>query len=771
MHSFEFYQATLDSLTATIAIIDRDGGILFVNRSWREFATANGTQPERVSEGCNYFSVCKAGAAGGCVEASEFLNQAAKMVAGELEEFTLEYPCHAPDRQRWFQVRVTRLLRDKNGRIVVAHEDLTLMKLAEWEWKKREALLHQIVGISPNLVFVKDELGRYLMANQAIAAMYGMKQEELIGRTDEELIITSSMPGDDARDFHGVDQDVFTRGVTVVCDEQPFTDYRGTRRWFRTIRAPISVDGEIRSLIAIANEITKNKEQEQAVRNAQLRLETILNTINHEVALFDKEARVVWANERACAQAGRSLAESVGQPCDRLSCRICKDHGDCPVRAVLATGKRQRRNNTTTSSATLAVSANPVFDSNRQLAGAVLVIEDITERLSLEQQLRQAQKLESLGTLSGGIAHDFNNILTTIFGFTELCLGRANNDPEMKEDLEEVYQASVRARELVEQILTFSRRTEEETKPLDIALLIKEAAKLLRATLPSTIEIKSRISRAVGMVRADPARIHQILMNLCTNAAHAMRESGGVLSLSLSTVEASAAEPLSRTRLIAGKAYARLEVGDTGCGMSAETIPLIFDPYFTTKEAGEGTGLGLAVVHGIVRDYGGVITVDSVPGKGSSFAVYLPLVGDEHQPVEMEASALVRQGSGQNLLVVDDEQAITRFCKKVLEQAGYRVQTENNSMRAVEYLRERQPVDLLISDMTMPGLTGEKLALQARLVVPELPIILMSGNQVGLPESLAGYLAIEILAKPISSDRLLATIGKLLGGNGGADRT
>lgn len=766
MHSFELYQATLDSLRATIAIIDRGGEIHFVNRAWREFARANGMQPERVSEGCNYFAVCQASAAGDCPEARQFLDQAEKMVDGGREEFTLEYPCHAPDRQRWFQVRVTRLQHDESGRIVVAHEDLTLIKQAEWERKKRETLLQQIITISPNLVFVKDDLGRYLMANQTIAAIYGKQQEELIGRSDDELLAESSLPGEDAKAFHALDREVFARGETVVCDEQPLTDHRGSRRWFRTIRAPITIDGEIRSLVGIANDITKNREQEQAVRNAQLRLETILNTLNQEVTLFDREARVLWANERACAQSGRSLAESVGKPCDRLSCRICQDRADCPVRAVLTTGTRLQRNHTTSSATTLALSANPVFDSNRQLVGAVLVVEDISERLSLEQQLRQAQKLESLGTLSGGIAHDFNNILTTILGFTELCLGRVDNDPEMREDLEEVYQASLRARELVDQIRTFSRRSEEESKPLDIALLIKEAAKLLRATLPSTIEIKSRIAREVGMVRADPSRIHQILMNLCTNAAHAMRESGGVLSLSLSSIVANGSEPLALPRLVAGKTYARLEVGDSGCGMSAEMLPLIFDPYYTTKEAGEGTGLGLAVVHGIVRDYDGVITVDSAPGKGSSFVVYLPVAGAEKTAVEVQRSPLVRQGHGETLLVVDDEQGITRFCKKVLEQAGYRVLTENDSRQVLRYFRDQpQPVDLLISDMTMPGLTGEKLALQVRLAAPDLPIILMSGNQTGLPESLVGCSAIEALAKPISRDRLLATIRKMIGGD------
>lgn len=763
MQSLLFYQATLDSLRATIAIIDRDGAILFVNRSWREFARENDTDPQQVSEGCNYFTVCEAAAAAGCPEAGEFLDQAKKLVTGQIEEFGFEYPCHSPQQQRWFKVRVTRLQQDNNGRIVVAHENLTLIKLAEENLRRREALLDRIIGISPNLVFIKDSNGRYVMANEAFAAMYGMRQEEVIGRTDSELLAASGLPEEETTAFHRPDDDVIASAESMISDEQPFTDHHGTRKWFRTVRAPLVVDGEVRSLVGIANDITRNREQEQAVRDSQLRLEAILNTLNHEVTLFDNGARVMWANKRACEHSGSSLGERVGEECNRYSCPVCQGHEDCPVRAVIASGQRQQRTVTIPAGTTLALSANPVFDSNREMVGAVLVVEDISERLSLEQQLRQAQRLESLGTLAGGIAHDFNNMLTAILGFTELCLDRAKGDQAMKEDLDEVYQASVRARELVEQILTFSRRSEEDTKPLDIALLIKEAAKLLRATLPSTITIKSRIARDVGMVSADPSRIHQILMNLCTNAAHAMRDNGGTLSLSLAAVRYSGLERLPHAQLVADRAYARLEVGDTGCGMKPEMIPLIFDPYFTTKETGEGTGLGLAVVHGIVRDYGGAITVESMPGKGSSFAVYLPLAGSVARTAAEERSVPQQPGNGESLVVVDDEQGITRFCKKVLEQAGYEVHTENDSMQALRYIQDRQQqVDLLISDMTMPGLTGEKLAQQVRLIFPDLPIILMSGNRAGIPESLAGCSAIETLVKPVGRERLLATIRKLI---------
>ncbi len=765
MQSLDFYQATLDSIKTTIAIVDRNGEILFVNRSWRAFAADNGADREQVSEGCNYFSICESSAANGCAEARSFIDQAKKVLRGEMEEFVLEYSCHSPNRQRWFQVRVTRLQHERGDRFVAAHEDLTPIKRAQLELANREILLNTIVNVSPNLVFIKDRADRYLIANEALAEMYGMKAEEMVGRVDVELMAERELPSVEQEQFQRDDRWVFENETQLFIDEEPFTDCRGTRRWFRTVKAPIIIDGEVRYLVGIANDITRDREQQQAVRTTQLRLQTILDAVNQEIVLFDTDARVVWANERACRAISLTLDDCFGRPCGGVYCGVRHAPDDCPVHGVLAGVGVQRRTFTTKTGATLAVTASPVVDDGRTLIGAVLVAEDISERLSLEQQLRQAQKLESLGTLAGGIAHDFNNILTSVLGFTELCLDRAT-DPDMREDLGEVYQASLRARDLVHQILTFSRRAEQETRPLDIALIVKEAVKLLRSTLPSTIEIKSRFARDVGTVLADPARVHQILMNLCTNAAHAMRESGGILSLSLDTHVADDDDRV-QYQLTAGRAYVRLTVGDTGCGMEREIIPSIFDPYFTTKQQGEGTGLGLAIVHGIVRDYDGAIGVVSIPGHGSTFTVYLPLFIDEQHESERKRNNTLSRGSGESLLIVDDEAGITRLTRKILEGVGYRVHTENDSVQALTLIREKRlHIDLLISDMTMPQLTGEKLALEVRQVFPDLPIILVSGNTMRIPESLVGCSGIDVLAKPMDRERLLTAISHLL--NSGA---
>ncbi|MCB2173789.1 PAS domain-containing protein [bacterium] len=763
MHSPQFYQATLDSLSATIAIIDQDGVILFVNRSWREFAKKNGADPDWVSEGCSYFLVCEESAANGCSEARSFVEQTKGLLSGTVQEFVLEYPCHGPEEQRWFQVRVTRLIQDPDNRIVVAHEDISSIKKTQIELKNREILLDSIVNVSPNLVFVKDRTGRYLIANEALAAMYGMQPDEMIGCDDVQLISGQGLPSVEQEKFQRDDRRVFVSREPLFIGEEPFTDHRSNLRWFRTIKAPIVIDGDVPYLVGIANEITQDLGQRQAIRTAQLRLQTILDTIHQEVILLDTGERVVWANDRACKKAGLSFAEYVGRAYNHAYCSTCRNNGDCSVHAVLAGSRMRHQSFVTGTGATMAVSVSPVINDEQVVLGAVVVAEDISERLSLEQQLRQAQKLESLGTLAGGIAHDFNNILTSVLGFTELCLDRTT-DPAMKEDLDEVYQASLRARELVNQILTFSRRAEQENRPLDITLIIKEAVKLLRSTLPSTIEIKSRIARDVGMVLADPTRIHQLLMNLCTNAAHAMHGTGGVLSLSLDSHAADNDEELLHG-LTAGRRYARLVVGDTGCGMDRDMIPLIFDPYYTTKQQGEGTGLGLAVVHGIVRDYGGTIGVDSAPGRGSTFTIHLPLVAeDQAEPISHQNDRKLR-GIGESLLIVDDELGITRLVRKVLEGAGYRVHVENNSVRALSLIEEKRlHIDLLISDMTMPGLTGERLAQEARRVVPDLPVILVSGNNSQLPESLADCSRIEMLAKPIDRTRLLATIRRLLNG-------
>ncbi len=379
----------------------------------------------------------------------------------------------------------------------------------------------------------------------------------------------------------------------------------------------------------------------------------------------------------------------------------------------------------------------------------------------LEDQLRQAQKIESIGTLAGGIAHDFNNILSAIMGYADLAMMRAKGNQELQDDLLQLRKGANRAADLVRQILTFSRRQPHENHPLQIALVIKEALKLLRASIPSTIDIRQEIT-SQATVLADPTHIHQLIMNLCTNAYHAMLERGGTLTVVLAEKEIDQST-IDRENLDPCRRYVTLTVSDTGSGMDQETIPRIFEPYYTTKEKGKGTGLGLAVVHGIVEGHHGRIRVDSQPERGTTFTVYLPVVAQAVAPVPKTAPP-PRSKAHERIMMVDDEAAILDLAQQFLTEAGYQVDTFSNALEAWQALSQTPKIcDLLITDLTMPGMTGEQLAAKVMAIRPEMPVILCSGYIANMNKDQAKKAGIvAFLQKPLDREALLTAIAKAL---------
>ncbi|MFC1523839.1 response regulator [Thermodesulfobacteriota bacterium] len=407
----------------------------------------------------------------------------------------------------------------------------------------------------------------------------------------------------------------------------------------------------------------------------------------------------------------------------------------------------------------------------KDLSGAVIRIDDITEKYQLameksqlEDKLLQAQKMEAIGTLAGGIAHDFNNILTAIIGYGEMVLLGLESGSRAHADQCQVLQAGDRARELVRQILAFSRQVEEERIPVQTYYIVKEALKLLRPAIPTTIAIKQNLDLECGTILADPAQIHQIIMNLCTNAYQAMRKGGGELGVTLTSVTI-AADDIVGTELVPGS-YVRLEISDTGGGIDQATLARIFDPYFTTKKKGEGTGLGLAVVHGIVKSHNGHIIVDSNIGEGTTFQVYLPEIEEEIAPQVQVESDQDYSGT-ERILVVDDQPEIVRLFENILMKHGYQVTGFSNSAEAYETLKgDPQAFDLIITDMTMPDMTGVELASKVLLVRPDLPIILCTGFSELVNREQATALGIrEFVMKPIKTQELGKMIRKVLDEN------
>jgi len=405
---------------------------------------------------------------------------------------------------------------------------------------------------------------------------------------------------------------------------------------------------------------------------------------------------------------------------------------------------------------------SPVLDTNGIIINLVEVRRDITREAMLEQQLQQAQKMEAIGTLAGGIAHDFNNILAAILGYTELACMDLTASDRVADNLDRVLQASHRARELVAQILAFSRQAEQEKKPVHISSVIKEALKLLRASLPSTIEIRQQIREDLGNVLADPTQIHQLLMNICSNAGHSMREQGGTLTVTLDCPEDDPQFDVTFPSETPAN-YLRLTVSDSGHGMTPEVQRRIFDPYFTTKNKGEGTGLGLAVVHGIVKSHDGHIAVASKVGKGTDFRVYLPRISVPALDSHRRRVESIPTGT-ECILLVDDEAEIARMEQQMLERLGYRVSARFDSIQALEeFHREPQRFDLVITDMTMPKLTGDQLAARIRQLHPDIPIILCTGFSERIDSETARRMGIsEFLLKPLALEKLARTIRRLL---------
>jgi PAS domain S-box-containing protein len=394
------------------------------------------------------------------------------------------------------------------------------------------------------------------------------------------------------------------------------------------------------------------------------------------------------------------------------------------------------------------------------------IVTDVTEERGLraeaerlEAQLRHSERLQTVGTLAGGIAHDFNNILAPIVGYTELVLKESEVAPPSRTHLEQVIRGAMRARDLVRQILTFSRQSTRQTIPVQLQSLIKETLILIRASLPSTIQIETAIDPDCRLVIGDPGQLHQVLMNLCTNAFHAMRETGGTLKVTLRERDPERAGRVNATRN--GGQFACLMVEDTGCGIAQAVQDRIFEPFFTTKSEGQGSGLGLSVVYGIVKSHGGSIEVESKPGDGTKFIVYLPL-DREHMAASVVTTETAITGT-ERVLIVDDEPVVAEMVGELLSAYGFRVTHRTSSVEALAAFRANpRGYDAVITDQTMPNLTGIELAAELKRVRGDLPVILMTGfsEQVSADNyrelGIDGYLLKPILASAVT--RLVAKL-------------
>ncbi|MFH1152484.1 MAG: ATP-binding protein, partial [Pseudomonadota bacterium] len=410
----------------------------------------------------------------------------------------------------------------------------------------------------------------------------------------------------------------------------------------------------------------------------------------------------------------------------------------------------------------------PIINKQGDLLGFRGVDKDITERKQankrrreLEARLQQAQKMESLGTLAGGIAHDFNNILSGVFGYAQLAHHSAEGNLKVQQYTDQIVVAGQRAAGLVKQILSFSRQNAPERTPSDISIIVKEAVKLLRASIPSTIEMRQNIKSNVGTVCADQTQVHQIVMNLCTNAFHALKKDGGWISVQLMPVTIGADDTADFQDMRPGD-YLELSVSDNGCGMDNQTRSRIFEPYFTTKGVGEGTGLGLATVHGIVKNHEGHIKVVSELGVGTSFHVFFPVV-DEKEKIKTTDPPQSSMGN-ENILFVDDEKTLVDLGKSFLEIYGYNVETRISPHDALEAFRTRpDKYDIVVTDMTMPGMNGDKLSREIKAIRSDIPVVICTGFSLDISPNDFESMGVEgILMKPVPMKEMGAMVRSVL---------
>jgi PAS domain S-box-containing protein len=513
-------------------------------------------------------------------------------------------------------------------------------------------------------------------------------------------------------------------------------------------------------------ELVESNKMLQAEIAERLRLVVAVEQAGEGIAIMDPAGAVVYLNpafERICGYGEREL---LGKHYLEILWANRPEAGFGEKMEDFIQGRgvwsgRVSRKRKDGQACELDVALSPIRDRSGVVTNYLAVERDVTREVRLEQHLRQVQKAEALGTLAGGIAHDFNNILNPIFINTELALLDAPDGSPMRHPLQMVLEAAERGRGLVKQIITFSRQKEHEAKPLKAEPLVREALKFLRASLPSTVEIQEKIQKETGFILADPTQIHQVIMNLCSNAAYALRETGGTLEVGLAEVEVDADMAQGNPDLNPGP-YLRITVSDTGKGMTKEVMERVFDPFFTTKKPGEGSGMGLSVVQGIVRNGKGAITVYSEVGKGSTFNVFFPRV-ESGAPSLKVPSEPIATGRGR-ILVVDDEEAQVQSIRNTLERLGYEVVAKTDSVEALAlFRRDSQAFDLVITDQTMPQMTGAKLAEELLRVRPKLPIILCTGFSETIDANRAKASGItHFLMKPFPLREIAETIRRAL---------
>jgi PAS domain S-box-containing protein len=669
-----------------------------------------------------------------------------------------------------YQMYSARLVQKLEKKMAALEAENKLRQKAEKDLKQSRREWEEIFQAVGNPALILDPDYNVMHANRAAAEALDTTKDNLIGQKCYRV-------------FHHTDRPPakcpMTKAVTTGHLETAESEIKAMAGEYLLSCTPVFDDKKkLEKIIHVAIDITQRKQAENALQESEERFRQLVENVRE----------IFWVRD---ALSGQFLYISpIFEKIYDISCQAVYEDPSCFMQAVVKEDLPQIRHRYETQ-ATLGIKREltyriknkkgetrwirsrtfPIKDEKNKVQRIVGVAEDVTAqraaeeaRLRLEKQLMHSQKLEAIGTLAGGIAHDFNNILSSILGYTELALYDLEQGTHLHDNITVVHNAGQRAKELIKQILTFTRQTKAEKKPIQIGPIVDEVLKLLRSSFPVTIEIKQELAPIRECISADATKIHQVIMNLCTNAAHAMGTDGGTLTVAL-TREMLDAKFVKRHPGLSEGPHLKLCVSDTGCGIAAEQIGKIFDPFFTTKSQDQGVGLGLSVAHGIVKGHNGLITVKSSVGCGTTFNLFFPTIEDGPDAcVEIEKPVAT---GNETVLFVDDEASLSEMGKQRLQRLGYQVEASADPQAALSlFASNPNGFDVVVTDVTMPSMTGDRLATEIMKIRPDMPVILCTGYSNKISPEQAQKMGIKaFVMKPVSDNELAQTIRTVLDEN------
>ncbi len=768
--SQRFIAAILGALTTHVAVLDEHGVIIAVNTAWERFASKAGSGPAATGLGANYLRACEAFAEKGSASAGRVAAAIREILAGEQSRFSTEDAYRSRGGKRWFSLRITAFESAGPTRLVVAWDDVTERLQAEEALRQSMNRIQLILDSAVDGIITIDESGIVESVNPAGELMFGYDDAELVGQNVSVL-----MPPPDRERHGGYVKSYLETGRKKIIGIG--REVIGRRKDGSTFPLDLAVSevyfGGKRTFMGTLRDVTERKRIEQALRHQRDFAESLVETAQVIVLVLDTEGRIVRFNRYFEEISGYSLEEARGKewfqtflpPRDheRIRQAFGRAVSDVPtvgnVNPIVTKAGAERE---------IEWYSKTLRDAEGEITGVLATGHDITARLELEEQFRQAQKLEAVGRLAGGVAHDFNTLLGSILGYGEMLLDRLDGADPLRRPVEQIRRGAERGAGLTRQLLAFSRRQVLKPEVLDLKSVLADMDDMLRRLIGAEYEFEHRHESELAPVKVDAGQIQQVIMNLVVNACDAMAGGGRIL-IAAENVDVDKTHPDRGAVLTPGR-YVRIGVSDTGCGMDERTRKQIFEPFFTTKEKGKGTGLGLSTVYGIVRQSGGGVAVDSRPGEGSTFKVYL-LRSEEPVAaagVETAAASEPERGSETVLLVEDDEMFLD-LLSEVLEGRGYNVLAAGDPAQAMVLSgRHDGTVDLLISDMVMPGMSGKDLAGRLAKERPGMKVLLMSGYSDEALEERGVSSESGFIQKPFSTRELVREVRRSLdGGEGG----